>query len=85
MFSASCHNEEEVVLANKLELDCILVGPVNQTSTHPEANPIGWSGFDSLVNVSNVPAYALGGLKQEDKNTSQAFGGKGVAGIRMFS
>jgi thiamine monophosphate synthase len=32
----------------------------------------------------NIPIYALGGLKLEDKTIAKALGAQGIAGIRAF-
>ena len=83
-FSASCHTAAEVELANKLNIQCILVGPVHRTTSHPTATAIEWSGFSQLCSISNQPVYALGGVKKSESLIAIAHGGQGIAGIRAF-
>lgn len=84
-FSASCHNQEEVELANKLEVKCILIGPVNVTKSHSGMAAIGWKRFSELCHHSNAPVYALGGLELNDYKTAPIYGAQGIAAIRAFS
>jgi 8-oxo-dGTP diphosphatase len=82
--SASCHNLAEIQIANRLKLDFIVLSPVCKTSSHPEAKPLGWDRFESLVEVANMPVYALGGMNIQDIEKSKQLGGQGVAGISLF-
>ncbi len=83
-FSASCHTPEEVKLANRLQVQCILVGPVHNTPSHPAANSIEWEGFSRLCNLANMPVYALGGVAKSENLLAIAHGAQGVAGISAF-
>lgn len=85
VFSAACHDEAEIHCANMLGARCILLGAVNQTQSHPQSRPIGWSRFLQLCNLANCPVYALGGLGVKDIPTALAFGAQGIAGIRDFN
>ena len=82
--SASCHNKEEVLKANQLEVDFIFLSPVKATPTHPEVSGIGWNVFSELAELAHMPVYALGGLSPNDLDEAKAFGAQGVAGIRAF-
>ena len=84
VFSASCHNEDEVSMANQLGVRCVLIGPVNQTKSHPEACVLGWKRFNQLCAYSDVPAYALGGMHIDDNKTALTYGAQGIAAIRAF-
>lgn len=79
---ASCHNEAEVRHANRLGLDYIFIGAVQPTPSHPGGATLGWDGFARLVRLSNLPAFAIGGMGVDDIPRAQSLGGQGVAAIR---
>lgn len=80
--SASCHNAEELFLAKQLELDFVVLGPVQPTLSHPETSPLGWRKFVTLISDYSLPVYALGGLRQEDLSLAQEMGAHGIAMMR---
>ncbi|OUS33316.1 hypothetical protein A9R00_13100 [Oleispira antarctica] len=82
--SMACHNLDELEVAQELA-DYILVSPVKETKTHPQANALTWSGFKVISEKSRIPCYALGGLEIVDICVSQAHGGQGIAGISCFN
>jgi len=82
--SASCHNEEEIEKANALEVDFIFISPVKETPSHPQACVLGWDEFARLAELAHMPAYALGGVNNEDLAIALAHGAQGIAGIRAF-
>lgn len=84
LYSASCHSEEEVTMANKVGVRCILLGPVNQTQSHIDAQTMGWSRFSQLCFQSNTPVYALGGMSLNDSHNAKVHGAQGIAAIRAF-
>ncbi len=83
-FSASCHSEEEVKMANNLGVRCMLIGPVNQTNSHAYADILGWSRFSRLCFMANSPVYALGGMGLNDYQNAIVHGAQGIAAIRAF-
>lgn len=84
LVSASCHNYKELEKAADLGLDFVLLSPVMETASHPEAKPLGWSMFKSLISSSRLPVYGLGGLRFDDLEQAKCSGAQGVAGISMF-
>lgn len=82
--SASCHNEEEVLKANALNVDFILLSPVNSTPTHPEVLGMGWPRFAELALMAHMPVYALGGIGLDDMGVAKKNGAQGIAGISAF-
>lgn len=84
-FSASCHNEEEIGIANRIGVRCVLIGSVNQTKSHVDGLAMGWSRFGQLCALANRPVYALGGMSLNDVKTAKVFGAQGIAAIRAFS
>lgn len=79
---ASCHDRAQLARADELDVDFAVVSAVKATPSHPDAAPIGWSGFESLVETVNTPVYALGGLTPGDLEDAWASGGQGIAAIR---
>jgi 8-oxo-dGTP diphosphatase len=82
---ASCHDSQELRLAAQLDADFAVLGPVNPTASHPNAAPLGWQNFATLVAEASLPVYALGGLGPSDLSPARAAGAQGVAGISAFA
>ncbi|WP_262378775.1 Nudix family hydrolase [Luteimonas viscosa] len=80
--SASCHDAEELKLAQALGCDFALVGPVHPTPTHPGHGGIGWAGFEALREQASLPIYAIGGLGVDDIAAARSHGAQGIAAIR---
>jgi 8-oxo-dGTP diphosphatase len=81
LVAASCHRREELDHAAVLGLDFVVVGPVQRTRSHPEAAPLGWAKFASLVDGTALPAYAIGGLRAADLEEGMRNGAHGIAMI----
>lgn len=81
--AASCHNAEELKIANELELDFALLSPVLPTRSHPGATHLGWEEFASLIRTSSIPVYALGGLQLDDMESAWQKGAQGIALLRQ--
>lgn len=79
---ASCHDLAQLHRAEALKLDFALLSPVLPTASHPAATPIGWDGFQSLVEQVSLPVYALGGMDPTMIDHSREMGGQGIAAIR---
>jgi 8-oxo-dGTP diphosphatase len=77
--AASTHDAAELEQAATLGVDWVVLGPVRQTPTHPDARPLGWQRFAELAAGSPMPVYALGGLSAEDLDVAVAHGAHGVA------
>lgn len=84
LFGASCHNAEEIMHAQKIGADYVLLSPVLPTASHPSAASLGWELFSALVELANVPVYALGGVSEVHIETAQSRGAQGVAGISAW-
>ncbi|MDE2274138.1 MAG: Nudix family hydrolase [Gammaproteobacteria bacterium] len=81
---ASCHDAAQVQRAQDLGLDYVILGPVLPTPSHPRAKPLGWEGFKSITALSQLPVYAIGGMRAEALVKARELGGYGVAGISGF-
>ncbi len=80
--AASCHTAEELVRAGELGIDFAVLGPVQATPTHPEAQPLGWEGFAARVRGATLPVFALGGMTSAELERAWMSGAQGVAMIR---
>ncbi|MBS83355.1 MAG: hypothetical protein CMD65_04380 [Gammaproteobacteria bacterium] len=85
IYSASCHNSEEIELANRLGVNYITISPV-KSSKYSKNKNLGWIKFKELSRVANMPAYALGGMNpnKNDYKISLLNGGMGIAGMKFF-
>jgi len=81
LVSASCHNSTELEHACKIDVDFAVLSPVNKTSSHESAKPLGWDKFKNLVEPVNIPVYALGGMRADDMKKFCEFGAQGVSGL----
>lgn len=82
--SASCHSLEQMVQAQELGADFMLLSPVAATASHPDAVPLGWEKFQELTEQASCPVYALGGMSPSDLQQAFAHGAQGVAAIRAL-
>lgn len=84
LFSASCHNLEELDKAIKLEADFVVLSPVQKTASHPEMQAMGWQQFSHMLEKCTMPVYALGGVSQDDMENAWLHGAQGIAAISAF-
>jgi len=84
LLGVSCHNADEIVHAQNIGADYLLLSPVLATVSHPSTIPLGWGQFSALVELANVPVYALGGVGEEHIRIAQSCGAQGVAGISAW-
>jgi len=79
LLSASCHNSTELEHACKVDVDFAVLSPINKTSSHVSAKPLGWDKFKDLVESVNIPVYALGGMRADDMKKFREFGAQGIS------
>ena len=82
--AASCHNALEVLHADQIGVDFIVISPVLSTLSHPQALPLGWEGLRALTELANLPVYALGGMTLADLEHAWWHGTQGIAAIRAL-
>ncbi len=80
--AASCHDAEQLALAQNLGVDFVTLSPALRTLSHPEAEVLGWEKASQLLEAFNRPAYLLGGLGQADIGRAREVGAQGIAAIR---
>lgn len=79
---ASCHDLDELRLAQALGCDAAVLGPVLPTASHPGQPGIGWETFAALREDVALPIYAIGGLQRDDVAIARRHGAQGIAAIR---
>ncbi|MEE8233856.1 MAG: Nudix family hydrolase [Gammaproteobacteria bacterium] len=79
LVAASCHDSRELEHACKIDVDFAVLSPVNRTTSHQAAKPLGWDKFKSLVGPLPIPIYALGGMQAEDMEKSWISGAQGIS------
>ena len=80
--AASCHNESELLQAEKLGLDFVVLGPILPTPSHPGNPTLGWDRFADLARNYSLPIFALGGLNTHHQEAAWQRGGHGIAMLR---
>ena len=80
--AASCHGLDDLLHAQALDCDFVVLGPVMPTASHPGAPGLGWDAFAQAREHASLPIYALGGLQPGDLSTARAHGAQGIAAIR---
>jgi len=83
-FSSSCHNMEELLRAEQLNSDFVVLSPVQHTASHPEMEAMGWHKFTSMIENISIPVFALGGVSEKDMETAWMHGAQGIAAISAF-
>ncbi len=84
LVGASCHNASDLAKASELGLDFAVLSPVLPTTSHLNAEPLGWRQFRALIKPARLPVYALGGMRPGMLDEAQGYGAQGVAGISGF-
>lgn len=82
--AASCHSAEELLHAEKIAVDFVTLSPILPTSSHPEAQLLGWDNFAKLVASVKTPVFALGGVSVGDLGYAKQRGAHGIAAISAF-
>ena len=79
ILGVSCHDESEIIQADRLDADYIFISPVHKTKSHAQAKPLGWHRFNNLCKKTNIPVFALGGVSVEDQDAARSNGAHGIA------
>lgn len=80
--AASCHSVRELGQAVDAGVDFAVVGPVQQTRSHPGADGIGFRHLRAMLWDVPLPVFALGGMTLVDRATALQHGAQGIAAIR---
>jgi thiamine-phosphate pyrophosphorylase len=82
----STHNPEQTAAACAVSPDYIGIGPVFQTPTKKNPDPvIGLSGLKTMLQVATVPAVAIGGIDLNNLHKVLETGAKNFCMVRRFT
>jgi thiamine-phosphate pyrophosphorylase len=81
--TVSCHNESDVIVAERARADFIVFGPVFEKKGSLETRTTGLDALRSACQ-HNIPVLALGGVTEHNARLCIEAGAVGVAGIRLF-
>jgi 8-oxo-dGTP diphosphatase len=84
LLGASCHSLAELEQAKNIQADYVFLSPIKQTTSHPDAQVLGWNQFQQFVEQINIPVYALGGLSEVDLMPAIHLGAQGIASISTW-
>lgn len=84
LLGISTHNLADVLYAQMLGADFIVLGHVKNTTSHPGDEPLGWLNFEAMAKEAACPVYAIGGLSPDELSTARKHNAHGIAGISAF-
>lgn len=79
ILGASCHNEKELLQAEKLNVNYAFLSPVKKTQSHSDHHPLSWKNFRKIREKVKFPVYALGGMSLSDKKIARSYNAHGIA------
>jgi 8-oxo-dGTP diphosphatase len=79
LWSASCHNADELARAAQLHANFVVLSQVLPTSSHPGKPGMGWARFEELTRTYPLPVYALGGMRLDRLDAAMQHGAHGIA------
>ena len=82
--AASCHNMEEVNIAEAIGVHFITLSPIRITASHRGAVPLGAAAAEEITRKTTLPVYWLGGMGVRHKSQALAASAQGVAAISEF-
>lgn len=77
----SCHHLADVLYANHLNADFIVLGHVLPTPSHPDTPPLGWETFQLFASEAGRPVFAIGGQSSSTIEIAREHGAHGIAFI----
>ena len=66
IITTAIHNSKELENAQLFDFDAGLVAPVFPSKSHPNGKSLGIRKFSKLVDKSDLPIYALGGINAKN-------------------
>lgn len=79
---ASCHSEVELAKAQRGGADFAVLSPV--FGVPDKGGPLGTAFFERLLDTTDLPVVALGGIDADNVDRTRATGAVGVAVIRAL-
>jgi 8-oxo-dGTP diphosphatase len=84
LVGCSCHDSSELEQATRMGADFATLSPVAPTTSHPDAEALGWDRFGRMAEAASLPVYALGGVMPAQAAYARQHSAQGVAGIGAF-
>lgn len=81
---ASCHDPEELRHAAALGFDAAVLGPLQETTTHPGQPGLGFARAAPWLQAANLPVYLIGGLARSALPQVQQHYAQGIAAISAY-
>ncbi|WP_048704307.1 thiamine phosphate synthase [Companilactobacillus ginsenosidimutans] len=87
MIGLSCQTIEQTEIANEIDrVDYIGAGPIFSTNSKPDAvAPMGLELMEDMVNISDVPIVAIGGIDNTNLQSLKNNGAVGAAFITLVT
>lgn len=80
----SVHSVEGAVEAEREGADYVIFGPVWESTSHPDEQPVGIAALARVAAAIRIPVLAIGGVTQARIAECHAAGAAGYAAIRLF-
>lgn len=77
IISISCHNEEDVRFANRFGATQIVLGTIFETDCKKGLKGAGLSFVKSMSEITDLPIFAIGGIKEDNIEKVICAGAKG--------
>ena len=81
ILTVASHGPRAIARAKYLGADGVILSPVFETRSHPQALPLGPLRFHLWIRRGTIPAYPLGGINQASCRRLGSLGISGYAGI----
>ena len=62
LITTAAHNLESLKKAEFFDIDAALLSPIFKSKSHPGKKNLGIYNFKKIINETNIPIYALGGI-----------------------
>lgn len=84
LVGVSCHHLADILYAQQLDTDFMVLGHVLNTPSHPDAEPLGWTQFQTFAQEAGRPVFAIGDQSPATLAQAQFHGAHGVAILRAI-
>lgn len=82
LLGVSAHKPDEILVAQTLHADFVVLGHVLETPSHADMDALGWDRFRQWAALAGRPVFALGGQSVGTAETARTHGAHGIAAIR---
>ena len=79
LLGRSTHCLEDLQRAEQEGCDYLGVGPINETKTKPDLNPVGINYLYEVCEATQLPWFAIGGINNSNLGLIRSAGAKRIA------